>query len=60
MYELFPLRLVQQKRVIYAKIKEFYFLLYTRTIQSLPREKREYLGKCDNLNFKEKSHYLKR
>jgi hypothetical protein len=39
-----------------VKYKENFFNIIYRVSQNcLPREKREYLGKRDNLNFKEKS-----
>jgi hypothetical protein len=33
--------------------------LYRTLSELLPQKKRQYLGKCDNLNFKEKKSYLK-
>jgi hypothetical protein len=35
-------------------------LVYTGVPEQPPQKKREYLGKCVNLNFKQKNSYLNR
>jgi hypothetical protein len=45
----------------YYPIYQSYHQMSNRMPQNcLPREKREYLGKCNNLNLKEKKSYLER
>jgi hypothetical protein len=52
--------MIISKKLDVSGVKLLNVNLYRVSQNCLPTEKREYLDKCDNQNFKEKKCYLKR